>query len=103
MPSPCADRADWYGAQVHVEKLYVVVQVGITLTDLHTALAAHGLAMRNLGSNAAPSRTRRSAASSRPRATARGSGVAGNSSVRSLREHATPPASSTVSTVTSPT
>jgi FAD/FMN-containing dehydrogenase len=36
--------------KVDQEKLSVVVQAGITLTDLHTALARHGLAMRNLGS-----------------------------------------------------
>ncbi|KAJ7197100.1 L-gulonolactone D-arabinono-1,4-lactone oxidase [Mycena haematopus] len=36
--------------EVNVEKLYVVVQAGITLTDLHVELAKHGLAMRNLGS-----------------------------------------------------
>ncbi|KAJ7768914.1 D-arabinono-1,4-lactone oxidase-domain-containing protein [Mycena metata] len=36
--------------EVNLEKLYVVVQAGITLTDLHVELAKHGLAMRNLGS-----------------------------------------------------
>ncbi|KAJ7094135.1 D-arabinono-1,4-lactone oxidase-domain-containing protein [Mycena epipterygia] len=36
--------------EVNEEKLYVVVQAGITLTDLHVELAKHGLAMRNLGS-----------------------------------------------------
>ncbi|KAJ6476006.1 D-arabinono-1,4-lactone oxidase-domain-containing protein [Mycena vitilis] len=36
--------------EVNTEKLYVVVQAGITLTDLHAELAKHGLAMRNLGS-----------------------------------------------------
>ncbi|KAJ6543319.1 hypothetical protein B0H10DRAFT_1970461 [Mycena sp. CBHHK59/15] len=36
--------------KVNMEKLYVVMQAGITLTDLHVELAKHGLAMRNLGS-----------------------------------------------------
>ncbi|KAJ7692570.1 L-gulonolactone/D-arabinono-1,4-lactone oxidase [Mycena rosella] len=36
--------------EVDVEKLAVVVQAGIALTDLHAALGKHGLAMRNLGS-----------------------------------------------------
>ncbi|KAF7351827.1 FAD-binding PCMH-type domain-containing protein [Mycena venus] len=36
--------------EVNLEKLYVVVQAGITLTDLHVELGKHGLAMRNLGS-----------------------------------------------------
>ncbi|KAJ7136288.1 D-arabinono-1,4-lactone oxidase-domain-containing protein [Mycena filopes] len=36
--------------EVNVEKMYVVVQAGITLADLHVELAKHGLAMRNLGS-----------------------------------------------------
>lgn len=36
--------------QVNKEKSYVVAQGGITLNDLHTALAAHGLAMINVGS-----------------------------------------------------
>ncbi|KAJ7353593.1 D-arabinono-1,4-lactone oxidase-domain-containing protein [Mycena albidolilacea] len=36
--------------EVNVEECYVVAQAGITLTDLHAALAQHGLAMRNLGS-----------------------------------------------------
>ncbi|KAJ7508845.1 L-gulonolactone D-arabinono-1,4-lactone oxidase [Mycena galericulata] len=36
--------------EVNLEKLYVVVQAGITLTDLHAELGKHGLAMRNLGS-----------------------------------------------------
>ncbi|KAI0651302.1 L-gulonolactone/D-arabinono-1,4-lactone oxidase [Trametes meyenii] len=35
---------------VNVEKRYVVAQAGIILSDLHVALAQHGLAMRNLGS-----------------------------------------------------
>ncbi|KAJ7757289.1 L-gulonolactone D-arabinono-1,4-lactone oxidase [Mycena olivaceomarginata] len=36
--------------EVNQEKLCVVVEAGITLTDLHVKLARHGLAMRNLGS-----------------------------------------------------
>ncbi|KAJ7676685.1 D-arabinono-1,4-lactone oxidase-domain-containing protein [Mycena polygramma] len=36
--------------EVNTEKLYVVVQAGITLTDLHAELGKYGLAMRNLGS-----------------------------------------------------
>ncbi|KAJ7208588.1 D-arabinono-1,4-lactone oxidase-domain-containing protein [Mycena pura] len=36
--------------EVDREKLYVVVEAGITLTDLHVELARHGLAMRNVGS-----------------------------------------------------
>ncbi|KAJ7366173.1 L-gulonolactone D-arabinono-1,4-lactone oxidase [Mycena albidolilacea] len=36
--------------EANQEKLYVVVEAGITLTDLHTKLTRHGLAMRNLGS-----------------------------------------------------
>ncbi|KAJ6536388.1 L-gulonolactone D-arabinono-1,4-lactone oxidase [Mycena capillaripes] len=36
--------------EVNEEKLYVVVQAGITLTDLHVELGKHGLAMCNLGS-----------------------------------------------------
>ncbi|KAK7030045.1 FAD-binding PCMH-type domain-containing protein [Favolaschia claudopus] len=36
--------------EVNLEKLYVVVQAGITLSDLHCELAKHGLAMRNVGS-----------------------------------------------------
>jgi L-gulonolactone oxidase len=39
-----------FSAQVNQEKLYVVVQAGITLTDLHIELGKLGLAMRNLGS-----------------------------------------------------
>jgi L-gulonolactone oxidase len=36
--------------EVNVDECYVIAQAGITLTDLHSALAQHGLAMRNLGS-----------------------------------------------------
>ncbi|KAH9856372.1 L-gulonolactone/D-arabinono-1,4-lactone oxidase [Lenzites betulinus] len=36
--------------EVDREKLLVTAQAGIVLSTLHTALAAHGLAMRNLGS-----------------------------------------------------
>ncbi|KAJ7075077.1 gulonolactone oxidase Lgo1 [Mycena belliarum] len=36
--------------EVDEEKLQVLVQAGITLTDLHAALGAHGLAMRHVGS-----------------------------------------------------
>ncbi|KAJ7764127.1 D-arabinono-1,4-lactone oxidase-domain-containing protein [Mycena maculata] len=36
--------------EVNHEKLSVLVQAGITLTDLHAELGKHGLAMRNLGS-----------------------------------------------------
>ncbi|KAJ6543646.1 D-arabinono-1,4-lactone oxidase-domain-containing protein [Mycena sp. CBHHK59/15] len=36
--------------EVNLEKLYVVAQAGITLTDLHVELAKYGLAMRNVGS-----------------------------------------------------
>jgi L-gulonolactone oxidase len=36
--------------QVNVEKRYVVAEGGITLESLHEQLAAHGLAMRNVGS-----------------------------------------------------
>ncbi|KAJ7482268.1 gulonolactone oxidase Lgo1 [Mycena galericulata] len=35
---------------VDVDACHVVAEAGITLTDLHAALAPHGLAMRNLGS-----------------------------------------------------
>ncbi|KAJ7777522.1 D-arabinono-1,4-lactone oxidase-domain-containing protein [Mycena maculata] len=36
--------------EVDVNAPHVVAEAGITLTDLHAALAPHGLAMRNLGS-----------------------------------------------------
>ncbi|KAJ7058146.1 D-arabinono-1,4-lactone oxidase-domain-containing protein [Mycena amicta] len=36
--------------KVNTKHHYVVAEAGITLADLHTALAPHGLAMRNLGS-----------------------------------------------------
>ncbi|KAJ7062663.1 hypothetical protein C8F01DRAFT_1023710 [Mycena amicta] len=36
--------------EVNQEKSYVVVQAGITLTDLHSELAKYSLAMRNVGS-----------------------------------------------------
>ena len=37
-------------AQVNAEKHYVVAQGGVTLNTIHTALAAQGLAMINVGS-----------------------------------------------------
>ncbi|KAJ7145827.1 D-arabinono-1,4-lactone oxidase-domain-containing protein [Mycena epipterygia] len=36
--------------EINTSSQYVVAEAGITLTDLHAALAPHGLAMRNLGS-----------------------------------------------------
>ncbi|KAJ7657913.1 D-arabinono-1,4-lactone oxidase-domain-containing protein [Mycena polygramma] len=36
--------------EVNAAQNYIVAQAGITLTDLHAALAPHNLAMRNLGS-----------------------------------------------------